>query len=957
MADLRATLMVFFQGFALLPAGWAQPMAGFTVNDSVFCAPALITAQNVSVGQEPLGVSWFLNQELISETAFHLSYVISACGLMELTLIVTDSSGAQDTASQMIYVHCPPMLDLGSDISLCSGDTISLNAQTSATLLWQPATGLSNPYIAQPLCFVTSTTLYVVTATDTNGCNAQDSILVTVNPLPEVTVTAQSSVYCVNTGEVQLWGLPEGGSFGGTAVSTDGLFSPPSAGVGTFTIKYTYTDSLGCSASDSVTIEVVDLPIMNVAEDTAICLGDTLVLSVSGVTVVSWSPADGLAQTDSLITLAFPTSTTTYIINGSDGLCTVVDSIKISVNPKPLVFAGNDTIACAGIPLWLQASGAEQYFWTPPNLVSDPDQAWTQFIGTQNSTLVLIGTDSNGCSNIDSVTITYVSVSDVILTPDTFICAGSSLQLNSIVADEYHWVPASGLSSDVIANPIAAPLLSASYVLTVLVNGCTFSEQISIAVQQPSVNAGPPSLSVCQGDTAQLFASGALFYQWWPVSGLSNPFIPNPYAYPSDTTWYFVTGTDSYGCSATDSIVLFVLPLPQVYIFADTSLCAGDTIPMYAVGGLYYSWQPTAGLSAPLNNSTLASPNQTTTYTVTVTDFKGCQNMATHTIYVRPKPDAEASGPEIVCAGIPIQLEASGGIYYVWQPITGLTNAFISNPQAVIYTSTTYTVTVTNAYFCTDTAQLQLHVQPPLEAFVCRDTTICMGDSAFLWAGGGLDYLWWPSESLVNPQSPNTWAAPQNTTTYSVIVRDACYADTLYATVIVQPPPVVWAGPDLHTVAGVDVEIVALASPGTYQWEPSTGLSCAQCLNPTVNLLETTTYVLTVTDSLGCTATDSLTVWVGCAEQVIFIPNVFTPNGNGLNDVLYVRTTGVEDLVFFRIYDRWGKRIFETNSLDRGWDGRYNGQEMPAGTYLYEWQARCLNGELIQGFGNVTLLR
>lgn len=941
-----------------LPVG-AQPVAAFSVSGDSLCAPAIFSAFNESQGNGSLSAVWLLNGNLVTDTSLHLHLEINGCGSYLLTLIIGDTTGAQDTASSWLTVFCPPAVSAGADASLCAGDTIVLFGTASAQVLWAPATGLGNPASAVTTCAPAQTTTYILTATDSNGCTASDSVTILVHAAPAVTLSPSSISLCGSDPPLLFTGQPAGGAFAGSGIAADGYFSPALAGPGNFQVWYTFTDLNGCTSSDTSYVQVLPVPVLNVSGDVAICSGDTAALSASGTASVSWWPATGLSDAGSASPLAFPQQTTRYYVTGSDGFCSVTDSVLVTVIPLPAVSAGNDTTACAGTPLWLLATGAVQYAWSPPNLVSNPNAAWTQYTGTGDAQLAVTGTNAQGCSATDTLLISYISIgSPLIITPDTLLCIGQSVQLAAAAADSYSWSPAAGLSNANIANPLASPAATVTYTLTATVGPCAFSDQILISVKNlPPVNAGPPLTNICTGDSVQLTATGALTYSWSPTDNLSNASIANPLAYPTDTTLYTVTGTDVYGCKNTDSILVIVLPAPQVYVFGDTSLCAGDTIAMYATGGLYYSWQPVSSLSMPLNFSTLAYPEQTTTYTVTAMDFKGCTGTATHTVVVHPKPTATASGPGWVCPGQPAQLQAGGGLYYSWQPATGLSNAFVSNPVAVTYSNITYTVTVSNAYFCSDTAQVHLKIHPPLQTWVSSDTVVCMGGVASLQAGGGLSYEWWPTESLTANQGPNTTASPLRTTTYQVRIAGYCETDTLFVTVIVQAPPLVNAGGDRNAVAGVPITLSAVASPGTYAWTPASGLSCANCLNPTVTLLETTTFVLTVTDAVGCTASDTITVRVGCDDQVVFVPNVFTPNGNGANDILYVRSQGIEDLIFFRIYDRWGKRIFESASLDHGWDGRYNGKDMPAGTYLYEWQARCRTGELVHRFGNVTLLR
>jgi gliding motility-associated-like protein len=174
-------------------------------------------------------------------------------------------------------------------------------------------------------------------------------------------------------------------------------------------------------------------------------------------------------------------------------------------------------------------------------------------------------------------------------------------------------------------------------------------------------------------------------------------------------------------------------------------------------------------------------------------------------------------------------------------------------------------------------------------------------------------------------------------------------------TISVNPLPVVSAGSDITIFEGGSVELLGSGGP-TYLWSPSTGLTCTTCQNPIASPAETTTYYLIVTDANGCTATDSITIFVEPLVNVIFVPNVFSPNGDDLNDVLDVQGSGFESL-YFAVYDRWGEKVFETTSIDADWDGTFNGKPLSSATFAYYIEVLYLNGEEYEEKGKIALVR
>ena len=214
---------------------------------------------------------------------------------------------------------------------------------------------------------------------------------------------------------------------------------------------------------------------------------------------------------------------------------------------------------------------------------------------------------------------------------------------------------------------------------------------------------------------------------------------------------------------------------------------------------------------------------------------------------------------------------------------------------------------------------------------------------------------------------PNPVATPSSTTQYRVVGYDGhnCFTDTGYVTITVNPNPKVNAG----RTSGYQPELVYPLNPITqngpivsWQWSPSTYLSCNNCNDPSVTIKKDIDYDVTVKNIYGCVATDSIRIKTFCEGSQIFIPNAFTPDGDGLNDILMVRAKGVEMVRSFRIFSRWGELIFEKknfapNDPNFGWDGTIKGVKAPAEVYVYTAEVICDNLETYVFKGNTTILK
>jgi gliding motility-associated-like protein len=323
-----------------------------------------------------------------------------------------------------------------------------------------------------------------------------------------------------------------------------------------------------------------------------------------------------------------------------------------------------------------------------------------------------------------------------------------------------------------------------------------------------------------------------------------------------------------------------------------------------------------------------------------------------------PLPIVDAGSDKSICKGDSTNLIASGAVAYLWQPNNTLTNSNSANPLAIPSETNIYYVTGTDNNGCSANDSVIVTVIQPFTMDVGQGAQVCSGSQVQLTAEGALIYQWSPVNGLDNPFSPNPMASPTGTTVYTVTGSDGiCFQDVQQVTVIVNELPTAEAGENVIIVAGEMVTLNGQGSGNTYTWSPSNGLSCADCPNPQATPLQTTTYVLTVINEFGCQQSDSVIIRVGCNDDVVFIPNAFSPNEDGLNELFYVRSNGIREVEYIRVFDRWGKLLFETNSLANGWDGKFNGKPVNPGVYVYTLKATCSNGQPILMQGNVTVVK
>ena len=293
---------------------------------------------------------------------------------------------------------------------------------------------------------------------------------------------------------------------------------------------------------------------------------------------------------------------------------------------------------------------------------------------------------------------------------------------------------------------------------------------------------------------------------------------------------------------------------------SSTTICEGTSTPLQVSGGSSYSWSPTTGLSNPTIANPIASPTETTVYTVAISDGQGgCEKVDQITVNV-VEINTSISSTTNICQGESIQLEASGGGTYSWSPSNSLNSSTISNPIATPTETTTYTVTIADNNQCTSVRQVIIGVYQ-LNTTISENANICAGSSTQLLASGGTTYRWNPQAGLDDPNIPNPMASPTTTTTYTVLITDdnGCTA-TKNVTVTVGTGSTT-VGPDQRICFG---DSIALSATGglSYSWTPATGLSNTTIANPIANPSSTTTYTVVSMESTGCTSVHTQTVEV-----------------------------------------------------------------------------------------------
>jgi gliding motility-associated-like protein len=594
------------------------------------------------------------------------------------TVTATDQCGRTATDQVTVLVGMPPVIDAGTNASICSGANTVLTAVGGVTYLWDNGLGAGNGVSVSPLV----TTTYNVVGTAANGCTSTDAVTITVATGPTVNAGLDQSI-CQGA----IIGLSGSGaqSYSWNNGVSNGVAFTPST---TQTYTVTGTDANGCQGTDQVIITVNPLPAVDAGLPQSVCTGGSVTLSGSGAQAYTWN--NGVTNGVSFV----PASTQTYTVTGTDvNGCINTDQVTVTVSSGLIVNAGVDQTVCSGGSIILTGSGAQTYTWN--NGVTNG----VSFTPASNQTYTVTGTDINGCQGTDQVTVTVNALPAVNAGLPQVVCQGIAVTLSGSGAQTYSW-------NNGVANGVSfTPSSTQTYTVTGTdANGCTNTDQVMVTVNPiPAVDAGVTQ-AVCQGGSIILTATGAQSYSW--NNGVTNgvSFIPN------STQTYTVTGTNANGCQSMDQVVVTVNALPNVSAGLDQSICIGGNAVLVGSGAQTYTW------NNGVANGVSFTPGSSQTYTVTGTDANGCTNTDQVTISIVSLPTASISSD--VNSGNPILTvnfdnNSSNASTYHWNFGNGLqSNATTTVSQQTNYTEPgNYIVVLTAANgSCIDTDTLLITV-------------------------------------------------------------------------------------------------------------------------------------------------------------------------------------------------------------------------------------------------------
>ena len=574
----------------------------------------------------------------------------------------------------------------------------------------------------------------------------------------------------------------------------------------------------------------------------------------------------------------------------------------------------------------------------------------------------------NGCDSLITVTLIVNSLPPVDAGNDTSICSGASVQLQASGAQSYFWTPATGLSAQNIANPVAIPGSSITYTVTGTdANGCIDSATIQITYLASTPADAGPDLSLCEGDNIQIGGNptgpASALFAWSanPASGLSylsstsvaNPTVTVPLG--SSGIMTYMVRVEEVPCVPTfDTMTLTINPLPTVtYNGLNPTYCVDESASQLAgnpTGGTFSG----PGISGSTFDPGLAGAGGPYDVTYVYTDPNGCTDSATQQVTVNPLPVVSFSGLSLTyCiddAPAVITPSPSGG-QLTGTGITG--NVFdpqlagVGGPYTI-----SYAFTDANGCFNVYTQDVTV-VDLPTVSFA-MPALFCLEDPVYTLSGTppGGDFSG-PGVNFNDFDPDDAGLGGPHVITYTYTDQFGCSNSTTAQTFVTDFS--VNAGPDDTIQLGETTVLTATSGGVTYSWLPPENLSQPDSQNTAASPLQHTTYTVYAVDSNGCSADDDVQILV-FLDKLVFVPNAFSPNGFGGNEQHFIYGKGIGTFNM-KIFDRWGEKLWENEDINVGWDGTYKGQPMLPGVYVFTLQVFFKDGHEERYEGSITLVK
>jgi len=852
----------------------------FAPGGTTVCQAEEITL--VGSGQEDDLYEWYVNDLLVNNTS---TYTFVAGQTTDVSLIVTNVAGCQQTDVITINVLDAPEVDLGADLQVCEGYTLTFTGPLDSDHIY-------GWFVNNILVSTDSSYTFVLTGninlrldvTSPDGCSASDTVAITTLPSPTINVTPDNTEFCL--GESATLSLTTNGSsyiwWDGLGTNVPTRSFTPSVGDSTYAYWAKAVSLNGCTSSDTAYVKVNNHPVIDIAIQglaNTFCFGSQATIvgpSVEGYTY-QWY-VNGLEAGENSDRLIFAVTSESLVkleVTDSNG-CFGADSLTVFMHTAPGILLSPDSLdICIGqsFTLTIDPINVLSFAWWDGLAGNQTNRTITPTIPDMTYMYWAQGINSIGCISFDTAYITVHSLpAAVLLTPlGTSICQGETMILQTPVEEgyTYEWlVDGETLSTEAQLEFVAETSVSVTLIVTNEFN-CSTSETVEIEVFITPVIAFGDDIFACLNEKVVVEGPlGTGFTYEWLLNGANTGVTSPTFEYEVvDTVSIVLNMNTTNGCIASDTIVITPLLTPKVTIDASAdAFCLGESVTLTAsvVDAVAFEWWD--GFTNPVRIIT-PETSGITHYWAEVTSAANCVSRDSISLLVHPNPEIQLAifeGTPEVCEGGSIMFAVSdnAGIeidYVVWDK--DVTVPMGDEPvlyfEKVFNESSWFFAEMVSVNGCSVSDSIFVTVEPLPEMTISNDTTVCSGETVILESTGGILCIWSDETGMVGAGYTLEIQATETKKYYATVIGDGnlgC-SQTDSVTVTVYPLPEVMVQASQQNVCGGTPIVLVASGADSYVW--STGQTGTVI---TVYPLQTTTYSVTGINESGCSEVALLTV-------------------------------------------------------------------------------------------------
>jgi large repetitive protein len=920
-----------------------------------------------------------------SSVMYYVSQSVGTCESQRTTILV-------------IVKPTPAAPIATSPIAYCQGTNATALTASGTGLLWYtvPNAGIGSSTAPTPSTATGGSTTYYVSQTN-NGCEGpRTAIVVNVTTTPAAPIVTAAVGYCQGTtataltaaGTNLLWYTTATGGTGSSTAPT-----PLTTALGS-TNYYVSQSTNGCEgprASIAVTVSTTPAaPIVNAT--VTYCQGATATaLTATGTNLLWYTQATGgTSSTTAPTPLTTAVGTTIYYVSQTFGTCEGPRaSITVTVNSTPnapTVPSATINYCVGATASALTATGTNLLWYTVPTGGAGSSIAPTPSTTTAASTLYYVSQTTGICEGPRTqvtVVVTAIPAAPVVISPVVY-CQGTTASALTATGTNLLWY-FNSVSTSIAPTPLTTNVGSTLYYVSQSINNCasTTANITVVVTTTPSLPTVTTPVTYCQNATTNPLIATGTNLQWYTTAtgGTASTITPTVSSTTAGTFTFYVAQKLGNCEGPRAAIVVDITATPTApTVVTPFNICPNDIAPPLPVTGTNLLWYnaATGGVGstiAPVPNTAIFPATYTYYVSQSTSAATGsCEGPRVAIVVTVDNPLQINVGLDpTICEGESVKLlpvVTPAGATYEWRadgvPLSTIDDRFIKDAIVNPIDTGVYILKATlGGCSKEDTLNVKVIWKPIINAgltkAICLDSSILLKGIVSHNSGDSISYLWSPTDSLATPDALQTLAYPTKTTLYTISFQTkpsyGCdFKGSSAVKLVVQKIDKAFAGND--TVAVKGVPHVLQGSGGlNYTWSSPAGINISNPFSQKaiVILNDDAQFYLKVTDAIGCEGRDTVFIKV-YNGPTFYVPNSFTPNGDGLNDIFRAIPVGMAN-TYFRIFNRTGQVMFETSQYLKGWDGTFNGKLQPNGTYVWIVTGTDRDYKKVEMKGTVNLVR